>query len=95
MLYAGALIPLATLPLLLTSNWMAHVAGWFLAIAGSLGFLTAFTIVDLRRRAKGSYVDRPGLLAGLRVAVIVVGILVAGIQIYPVAELIARSDWAA
>lgn len=95
MLYLGLIIPLATLPMLLMPGWPWHVAGWLIAIAGSLGFLTAFTIVDLRRRSEGSYADKPGLLAGLRIAVVVVGIVVAGLQIYPVAEMIARWDrWA-
>ena len=95
MLIAGLLIPLATLPLLLLSGTAVHVLGWVVAIAGSLGFLTAFTVVDLQRRAKGSYADKPALLATLRIAVAVVGIVVAALQVYPVADLIARSDhWA-
>ena len=72
-----------------------HILGWFVAIVGSLGFLTAFTVVDLRRRAAGSYADKPALLAGLRIAAAVSGIVVAALQIYPVAELIARSDFLA
>lgn len=93
MLIAGLLIPLATLPLLLLSGTAVHVLGWFVAIAGSLGFLTAFTVMDLQRRAKGSYADKPALLATLRIAVAVVGIVVAALHAYPVADLIARSDY--
>jgi len=95
MLIVGLVIPLATLPLLWGSGPVVHLTGWLIAIAGSLGFLTAFTVVDLKRRARGSYADKPALLATLRIAVAVTGIVVAALQIYPFADAIARSDfWA-
>ena len=95
MLVAGVIVPLATLPLLLVRSLPVNFLGWGIAIFGSLGFLTAFTIVDLRRRISRWYVDRPGLLAGLRISVIVAGVVIAGCHAYLIADAIARWDqWA-
>ena len=95
MLLAGLIVPILTLPLLLVSNLPINFLGWAVAIFGSLGFLAAFTVVDLRRRMSRWYVDRPGLLAVLRVSVIVVGVVIAGCHAYLIADAIARWDvWA-
>jgi len=95
MLVAGVIVPLATLPLLLVRSLPVNFLGWGIAIFGSLGFLAAFTVLDLRRRISRWYVDRPGLLAGLRISVIVAGIVIAGCHAYLIADTIARWDqWA-
>jgi hypothetical protein len=95
MLLAGLIVPILTVPLLFVSSLPVNFLGWAIAIFGSLGFLTAFTVVDLRRRISRWYVDRPGLLAGLRVTVIVVGVVIAGAHAYFIADAVARWDvWA-
>jgi uncharacterized membrane protein len=89
-LLLGLLLPLATIPLLLSDGLVLHVIGWFVAILGSIGALAVFTASDLRRRSSRWYVDKPGLLAGLRVAVLVTGLVVAGFFSYEIADAVAR-----
>jgi hypothetical protein len=55
-----------------------------------VGALAAFTTIDLRRRSSRWYTDQPGLLAVLRVAVLVVGLVVAGCFAYQIADEVAR-----
>ncbi|GAA2014621.1 hypothetical protein JL107_08580 [Nakamurella flavida] len=93
LLALGVVVPLLALPLALLSGLAAHVAGWAIAIGGSLGALAAFTVVDLRRRSSRWYVDRPGLLGALRVAVLLLGFVVAGAFAYLIADAVARLDW--
>jgi hypothetical protein len=95
MLVAAVIIPVATVPLLFVPGAAINLVGWAVAIFGSLGFLTAFTVVDLRRRVSRWYVDRPGLLAGLRIAAIVAGVVIASCHAYWIADAVARWDrWA-
>lgn len=91
-LLIGLVIPLATIPLLLLDGLALHIAGWLIAIFGSIGALAAFTAVDLRRRSSRWYVDHPGLLAALRVAVLLIGLVVAGFFSYEIADVVARWD---
>ncbi len=91
-LVVGSVVPLACLALLLQDGLAMHVVGWLVAIIGSVGALAAFTAIDLRRRASRSYVDQPGLLAALRVAVLVIGLVVAALLSYKIADAVARWD---
>jgi hypothetical protein len=92
-LLIGLLIPLLTIPALFLDGLPVHVAGWVVAIFGSVGALALFTAIDLRRRASAWYVDQPGLLAALRVAVLLVGLAVAMLFAYQIADTVARLDW--
>ena len=91
-LLVGLAVPLAIIPLLLLDGIWLHVVGWVVAIFGSVGALAAFTAVDLRRRSSRWYVDQPALLAGLRVAVLVTGLVVASCFAYRIADVVARWD---
>ena len=91
-LLVGLAVPLAIIPLLLLDGIWLHVVGWVVAIFGSVGALAAFTAVDLRRRSSRWYVDQPALLAGLRVAVLVTGLVVASCFAYQIADVVARWD---
>ena len=93
LLLIGLLIPLLTIPALFVDGLAIHIAGWVVAIFGSVGALAAFTAIDLRRRASTWYIDQPGLLAGLRVAVLVTGLIVAMLFAYKIADAVARLDW--
>ena len=92
MLVLASVIPLLTIPGLFLAGLAVHVAGWAIAIGGSLGLLAAFTVADLRRRSSRWYVDQPTLLAVLRVAALLVGLVVAGCFAYLIADAIARLD---
>jgi len=92
LLVVGLVLPLAALPLTLVDSLVANVAGWLVAVLGSVVPLAVFTRVDLRRRLSRWYVDRRGLLGVLRVAVLVVGLLVAALFAYLIADEIARWD---
>lgn len=91
-LLVGLALPLASIALLFVDGLAAHVIGWLIAIFGSIGALAAFTALDLRRRSSGWYVDRPGVLAGLRVAVLLTGLVVATCFAYLIADAVARWD---
>ena len=92
LLVIGLVVPLAALALTLVGSWSANVAGWVLAVFGSVIPLGVFTRIDLRRRLSSWYVDQRGLLAALRVAVLVVGLLVACWFGYLIADQVARLD---
>lgn len=91
LLILSIVIPLATVPLLFVQDklWV-NIVGWAVAIFGSLGFLTAFTVIDMRRRTSRWYVDQPGLLAALRIAALAIGLVAAGCQAYQIADAVAR-----
>lgn len=91
-LLVGLVLPLASIGLLFVDGLAAHVVGWVIAIFGSIGALAAFTAMDLRRRSSRWYVDQPGLLAGLRVAVLLTGLVVATCFAYLIADAVARWD---
>jgi hypothetical protein len=93
MLVVGVLLPLAALPGLWMDQLWVHVLCWAVATAGSVGMLAAFTLADLKRRNDLRYVDHPGMLAGLRIAVLAVGLVVAGVFAYFIADAVARLDW--
>jgi hypothetical protein len=75
-----------------TIGWVVAIAGWAIAIGGSVGLLAVFTVIDLKRRSNRWYVDQPVLLAALRVAVLVVGLVVAGFYAYRIADAVARLE---
>ena len=87
------ILPLVAIPGLFSDQLPILAAGWLIAIFGSVGALAVFTTIDLRRRASRWYVDQPGLLAGLRVGVLVIGLVVAGFFAYFIADVVARMDW--
>ncbi len=91
-LLVGLALPLASIVLLFADGLAAHIIGWLIAILGSIGALAAFTAVDLRRRSSGWYVDRPAVLGGLRVAVLLTGLVVATCFGYLIADAVARWD---
>ncbi|MEP6561189.1 MAG: hypothetical protein ABJD68_08970 [Nakamurella sp.] len=91
-LLIGLGLPIAALSLLLVDGLVAHILGWAIAIFGSVGALAAFTGADLRLRSSRWYVDQPALLAALRVAVLVVGLVVATYFAYLIADTVARWD---
>ena len=91
-LYVGFVGPLLGIGLLFLSGWMWNVVGWFVSIAFGMGMLVVFTGADLKRRANPWYLAQPGLVAGLRLAVAVASIVVAGIHAYLLADYIARLD---
>ena len=89
-LIVGLVLPLAALGLSVIGTLTTNIVGWALAVFGSVIPLAVFTRIDLRRRLSRWYVDRRGLLAGLRIAVRVVGLLVAGWFAYLIADEVAR-----
>lgn len=89
-LIVGLVLPLAALGLSLIGTLTTNVVGWALAVFGSVIPLAVFTRIDLRRRLSRWYVDQRGLLAVLRVAVLVVGLVVAGWFAYLIADEVAR-----
>ncbi len=91
-LLIGLVLPLLSIPLLFVDGLFAHVVGWVIAIFGSIGALAAFTAADLRLRSSRWYVDQPGLLAGLRIAVLLTGLVVATCFAYLIADAVARWD---
>lgn len=90
LLVVGLVLPLAALALTIVGTLPANIAGWLIVLFGSVIPLAVFTRVDLRRRLSRWYVDRRGLLGALRVAVLVVGLLVAGWFAYLIADEVAR-----
>lgn len=92
LLLIGLVVPIAALALTLVGTWPAYVTGWLLAVFGSVLPLAVFTRIDLQRRLSRWYVDRRGLLAALRVAVLVVGLVVACWFGYLIADQVARLD---
>lgn len=93
LLLIAVIVPLLTLATLGRSGTALHIAAWAVTIIASCGFITAFTVVDIRRRSKGSYADKPELVTGLRIAAAVILIVVSALHAYPVADVIARSDF--
>lgn len=93
LLLIGLVVPIAALALTVVGTWPAYAAGWVLAVFGSVIPLALFTRIDLQRRLSAWYLDRRGLLAVLRVAVLVVGLVVACWFGYLIADLVARSDF--
>ncbi len=88
----GLAVPIGALALTLVETWPAYVVGWLLAVFGSVLPLAVFTRLDLQRRLSRWYVDRPGLLAALRVAVLAVGLGAACWFGYLLADEVARLD---
>lgn len=89
-LLVGLVLPLAALVLWFVGSLTTNIIGWALAVFGSVIPLAVFTRIDLQRRLSGWYVDRRGLLAVLRVAVLLAGLVVAGWFAYLIADEVAR-----
>jgi hypothetical protein len=84
-------IPLATVPLIFLDGLSWHIAGWALAIFGTLALIWTFTVIDLKRRLL-PFIDNPGTVSLLRITALIVALVVGMGHAYLIADEVSRWD---
>lgn len=95
LLVAGLAGPILSAAALMLHGWVWNVVGWLVAFGVGFGLLVLFTTVDLKRRNNPAYLALP-VARPLRLVLVVLALVVAGIHAYLLADYVARLDmWAA